>query len=385
MSKISETSISSEWASAKARNILKDLEADTSERDDQSWDRLECDKRSLPSPYMVFLILVELLELPYRYKPLEKTLWEIPVRFKGVPLCLAHRKFGFSIHTPSVKQGLEILDDLIVALNRMLPTTDSAFAPIVEEQIREGKVMMENSFHRLDNKYDFFRSLAEEAFRSNPPPPKVIQRAKGMEGWDLFKPEREGYYFATAMLDAFFSRLEHLLVLMLPFCDFDPARDDLPLFIKSTWTTQFKRVFRLDLDHEAKSLYEELRVIKECFRNFAAHGELEKGHGSLFVTFPRLGAIPANLSLFGQSPHFSLFPLEEISFKEACTLFDRVDHHFSQSHTRFGYKYVEAGLPVAFDRHSIEKCQKATVSEEEFNSFLEYKGSLLDRNVNMDW
>jgi len=323
--------------------------------------------------------------LPYRYKPLEKTLWEIPVRFKGVPLCLAHRKFGFSIHTPSVKQGLEILDDLILALNRMLPTTDSAFAPIVEEKIRDGKVTMENGFHRLDDRYRFFRSLAEEAFRSNPPPPKVIQRAKGMKSWDPFKPRREGYYFATAMLDAFFSRLEHLLVLMLSFCDFDPARDDLPSFMKSTWTTQFKRVLRLDLDHEAKSLYDELRVVKERYRNFAAHGELEKGHGSLFVHFPRLGAIPANLSLFDQSPHFSLFPLEEISFKEVCTLFDRVDHHFSQSHTRFGYKYAGAGLPVAFDRHSIEKCQKATVSEEEFNRFLEYTCYLVDQNANKDW
>lgn len=61
------------------------------------------------------------------------------------------------------------------------------------------------------------------------------------------------------------------------------------------WSEKLKRVWDLIKDQEAKTLYDELRTIKERFRNSLSHGALEKGGMSLFVHIPALGALPASL------------------------------------------------------------------------------------------
>ena len=65
------------------------------------------------------------------------------------------------------------------------------------------------------------------------------------------------------MLSAYFSRLEHVLVLLLAFGDYDPQSDDLARFIGMIWSDKFKRLLKVDSDLNKKRIYDDLRHIKE--------------------------------------------------------------------------------------------------------------------------
>lgn len=78
-----------------------------------------------------------------------------------------------------------------------------------------------------------------------------------------------------AMIDAYFSRLEHFLVLALPFVGYKRDSDDLSQFIGSLWSDKFRRIFEIK-NKEVQQHYDVLVGIKEKYRNTFAHGGFEK-------------------------------------------------------------------------------------------------------------
>jgi len=70
-----------------------------------------------------------------------------------------------------------------------------------------------------------------------------------------------------ACVNAFFSLLEHRLVLVLPFIDFDPADGALTAFIGARWGDKFRRVFDVASDSTAHAIYDRLHRIAEAYRN----------------------------------------------------------------------------------------------------------------------
>ena len=108
--------------------------------------------------------------------------------------------------------------------------------PFAEEQIRAGQVTIANNSFLFRGKYEFFRSKAEECYQNAQP---VTGEGHVARINRKFKYDREAFFFASAALDSYFSYLEHLLVLLLPFSDFDQRRDDLVEFINSFWAEKF--------------------------------------------------------------------------------------------------------------------------------------------------
>src|SRR5688572_24969061 len=99
------------------------------------------------------------------------------------------------------------------------------------------------------------------------------------------------------MLDAYFSRLELILVLILPFVKKINLRSfDLELFISQGWREKFKVVFELQKNKKASQLFEKLIAVKEEYRNPLSHGYFFKGGSSLFVHMEHLGAIPMTMA-----------------------------------------------------------------------------------------
>jgi hypothetical protein len=86
------------------------------------------------------------------------------------------------------------------------------------------------------SKYEFFRAKAKECYEA----PNQKPNESSIDGINRrLRLDREGFFYATAALDSYFSYLEHLLVLMLAFCDFDPNKENLAEYITSFWTPSF--------------------------------------------------------------------------------------------------------------------------------------------------
>jgi hypothetical protein len=187
--------------------------------------------RGLP-PYSIFLALVTFSNYPY-YGRCEKIAWTVPVRFKGIPYLISHQKFGLRIHPANpAETNAELECAMIDRLLHAVHITDALVKPFAHDQVRAGKVTIDNQGALYRGKYEFFRAKAEECYET---PQKVDGEDPIITINRKLKADREGFFYASAALEGYFSYLEHLLVLVLVFCDFDPSKDNLVEFITSFW------------------------------------------------------------------------------------------------------------------------------------------------------
>lgn len=372
-------------------DYLKDFEIDDKAFENGDWGKgqlvsLKPDNTPLPS--LVFTCLVGFKGFKYWGKS-EKVLWEIPLKYKSFPFLLSHRKFGFCLYR---KEGVDyppnITEEMIGELNNAISVAEKAIQPFVKQQVRSGNVTVANHYIKLDMMYRFFRKKAQEAFSRPRPKPRVVRKDKDGKpiAWshDFMKWEQAGSYYSIAMLDVFFSRLEHLMIIVLPFIGFDPSREDLAVIMSANWTDKYKRVFDLTADLKAKALFDELRFVKEKYRNVIMHGYFEKGGASLFFHLAPY-AIPVLLSSFQDTVQYSFLPITSKSYDDICSLFDEVDLFLKSSRVNYGVRFAESGLDVPFDAKSLARYRLASRSDEDFEEFVEYVGYISDMSVNMDW
>ena len=64
------------------------------------------------------------------------------------------------------------------------------------------------------------------------------------------------------MVNAYFSRLEHVLVLTLPFTEIDPSNGAVRQFAAKGWLDKLKALFDLDQDDTAKRIRDILGQVK---------------------------------------------------------------------------------------------------------------------------
>jgi hypothetical protein len=374
------------------RHCLKDFKSDEEAFENGYWGEeqlVNFSSSKTPLPSTVFISLVGIAGFKCWGKS-EKILWEIPIKYKSFPFLLSHRKFGFRVHCKKEKlPPPNLAEEMIEQLNKAIMIADKLAQPLVEQQVRAGNVTVANHYVKLDMMYRFFRKKAKEAFSHPAPKPKIVNRDENGEpvGWfhDPMKPDREGFYYTIAMLDAFFSRLEHLLILVLPFVGFDCSKEDMPIIMSANWTDKYKRVFNLASNSKAKTLFAELRSVKERYRNAIAHGYFEKEGASLFFHFGGIYAVPVTLSDFQDSIQYSFLPITYKSYKDICSLFDEVDAFLKSGPAKYGVRFAESGLNVAFDARSLSEYRLASKSDIEFKEFVEYMAHTDAIQTNMDW
>jgi hypothetical protein len=366
--------------------ILRDFEPWKDPDRDHQWGgpQVQLSKeqvRVLP-PYSIFLALVTFSNYPY-YGHREKIAWTVPVRFKGIPYLISHQKFGLRIHPANPSETNRKLEEVMIGrLLHAVHITDALVKPFAEEQVRAGKVTIDNQGTLYRGKYEFFRAKAEECYER---PEKMEGEAPLITINRKFKADREGFFYASAALEGYFSYLEHLLVLVLAFCDFDPAKDNLVEFITSFWTEKFQRIFDLGSDNAAEQVYHPLLQIKEKFRNPLSHGGFDRDATMLYFHVPGLGAVPMSLSRQAESIHFGFNPIEGVSFKQVCAVLDRADEFFTTGPKRLQTHCVMSGICISFSEQSVQRYRKAVESKETADAFVDYQLIEMDNATNMDW
>jgi len=333
---------------------------------------------------MVFLTLVTILGYPWTGRE-EKTAWTIGVRYKGVAFDIAHRKFGLRVDASTVDEHA-LAGEMLSRLNRAARITDRLLQPLVKAQIASGNVTIQNRFHLFHARYQFFRVQATSAFQATHPKDGSLQDLTQILEKLSFETgrDREGFFYSQAMLDAYFSQLEHLLTLLLPFAGFAVSTDSLLAFMSSDWTTKFNRILLPEQHPDAKRWYSALREIKERVRNTFAHGGFEKEGASLFVHLPFVGATPVTLSEYTKSVNYDLIPLRSTGHFAILETLDGFDEYL-KSRFNSGLRIIAAGLDIYFDARALHEYANAMTSDQSTTDFIERESYLHDRHANMDY
>jgi hypothetical protein len=172
-----------------------------------------------------------------------------------------------------------------------------------------------------------------------------------------------GAYNTLAGVNAYFSLLEHNLVLVLPFVGFDPSDGALATFIGDRWGEKIKKVFEVGSDADASRRYNHLHDIAETYRNTYSHGGFDKEGAAVWVHLPDLGALPARLSDIRDAPHFELLPVDEKDLDEITKALAEVDEWLRTAKTKYGIRFAESGLDVAYDGESRRQYAEAMAAK----------------------
>lgn len=345
-------------------------------------------------PYIIFIIFVYLKKFGFSGIG-EKVAWEIPVKYNGTPFILSHRKFGFQIASSEENEtiknhGIEVM----MNIHKAMPFAESLIEPHIKSLMQKGLVTLDNEYQSIRNRYTFYRENAEKEFNDTKKSPKSLHLnfnegiKEAVKSWNTAqKSINTGNYYMFAMLDAYFSLLEHTLVLLLPFLNYiNLSEIDLENFISKNWKSKFKIAFPPKTDIQALKILERLDRVKERFRNPLTHGYFLKQGLSFYIQMDHIGAIPMTLTKPNRNFKYSFGRIDHMNFNEICKCFDDCDNFLLKNKlTKFGMRYIQHDLSIAFDSDSCKEYRTAMTTMKMFDEFIYHMGRKHDDASNMDW
>ncbi|PIT06399.1 hypothetical protein TSA1_29795 [Bradyrhizobium nitroreducens] len=268
---------------------------------------------------------------------------------------------------------------------------------MAKQQAAAGNVTVANRHSEFDSRYRFFRDLADRSYRTAERKPRAKPAkakpdslspvlAEFARGWNqTMRARTQGFYHSTAMVDAYFSRLEHNLVLLRAFSGKPLLEGELTAYLSKLWDEKLKAL--VDVDEPAmQKLYSDLKRIKERVRNPFAHGGVENDGGSLFVHIPTVGALPANFTQIRNSVRFNFIPVEKDDHGAACAVFDEFDEAMRNGPLSSAHDFIEASVDPVYSADQIalykRLCEGTTQERKEWIMHWSYEQ---DRHDNMDY
>jgi hypothetical protein len=311
----------------------------------------------------------------------EKLAWAIPFAFEGAHCVLAHEKFGMRLYVDKALAADEatakdVVDRILRRLDkaqRLLET--EVLRPLAMAELQDGRVIIRNQYFSLLETYQYFREGAALAYDG---------KGRAKHPSRIFAEEAEGFHNTIAMVGAYFSLLEHILVLVSPFVHRLSLGQDLLRFIGDKWSLKFKTVFDLNAEKSAKRFYDELGRVSEDYRNTFAHGGFDKSRAAIGFRIPGAGWLPAVLSDVRDSPHFNFVPASMADYRAICQLFDDLDAWLETGSAQDGVVWAKAGLDVRFDADFQADLEQA-IQEDRFIDLVDRAAYFADMHANMDY
>ncbi|WP_287603264.1 hypothetical protein [Thiothrix sp.] len=347
-----------------------------------------------PPPYIVFIIFIHLKKYDFGGR-WEKVAWEIPIKYKNIPMMLAHKKFGFSIRAFTNKEEhAKLAQEAIYKINKTIPVAEQLIEPLIKSQVDIGAITLANDYNFLRSRYKYFREKAIEHLKkeiygddeSEKHYEEAIEeyRKSGSIEIDFRVIKGKAASYIAAMTDAYYSLLEHIFVLIRPFIINDKNNIPLSKFIGLNWSDKYKILFDTK-DSKAKKQLDVLQKIKEIYRNPLAHGNFRKEGYSLYVHFPRVGTIPMKLTQADSIEYFSFYDTKETELDFICNSFDKFDSFLEEGSAKYGMIYIKRELDVFYDDKNRKRYQAAMNSEKKFGALVEKMIRDSETARNMDW
>lgn len=339
-----------------------------------------------PVPELVLFVFRDLLGIE-GYGPFEKMRWGVAFLFNRHGFAFEYRKFGLTLahEDKPGREAAALIEDLLDRTRRAVRVAERVLESSAQAAAATGEVAVANHYRSLRDAYRFFRRRARDAYGA--PDPEPTRDAQGrIVSFPFMQQEREGGYFSSAMMDAYFSTLEHLAVIAFAFSGKDVTGGRLLDFLSCSLSDKLKKLLSPHTDARAKRELELLRDVRETWRNPLAHGGIEKGVGSLLFRVPGLGTVPAGLSGVRNSIHFHLTPVAPETFESVCRRFDRFDLFLS---TRMPWipalAWGRTGLSVRFDQQGRAEYRAASTNRAALKGLIIETARWADYHSNMEY
>lgn len=323
--------------------------------------------------------------------PGEKVAWWSTFAFDGVRFELAHQKFGLRLRIANAGLSEEEIDLRLLRVKKKLLAAvrmvEKAINMVGRDLVDSGDATVLNQHRRLQQAYDYFRDRAINPTKIEDATTVFGDEGLGISGMSFVSGaavmQLNSTHDVVAAVTSFLSRLEHDLVLALPFAGFNSDRDHLTDFIGMRWGLKYERV--LGTSGEAKMFMNRLVAIVERWRNPYTHGGFEKGNGStVYVHVPGAGALPIGLSAMRGQPYLSMSSASDIAIMDVFALFDQFDAWFAATKPH-AHAWIVSGLSTRFDREYCELVQSLADDDDGCAEYLRYAEMEDGRAANMDY
>ncbi len=347
--------------------------------------------RELPPYYIVYFLLVELLEYPF-FGRQEKVAWSIPVQLDGHLFIIEHRKLGLGIFCRSDEVDERKAKKVVTLIKKGANVAHPFFESIAADAVSESKVNLVNKSAFLFNRFRFFveqyEKVSEEAKQKQGG--KIVEVKELEHGtvtsyhFPVFELERNAKWLALAAIDSFFSWTEHVFIHLSVLLGNIVTATEVADLAEAEWIKKFKSVLPLE-EIETKKFYDELVVIRRQFRNYIAHGAFGK-QGEAFEFHSPVGAVPVLLPHKVNAKRFTIVREFEFDERSALDIIKKFISHLWSAERKPAYLYVqESGLPTILTMAADGSYQAAMQSVEAMESFIEHLHYQFDMAANMDW
>ncbi|WP_309066831.1 hypothetical protein [Microbacterium sp.] len=373
--------------------MLRDFERPTGSDLVASWgplSRITIGLDECPIPAVMGLAL-KLAGLE-RFGPGEKVAWWVSFVREGVRYEVAHQKFGLRLRIAG--DGLsesEIETRLTQTKKKLISATkvvEKGINANTDRLVDSGDATVVNQHRRLEQAYEYFRDRALN--------PAVVEDEHleikpgdgfGISGWSFTSGaavmQLNSTHDVVAAITAFLSRLEHDLVLSLPFAGFDPSEDRLIEFIGQRWGLKYERV--LGKTGQAKVYLDKLVNVMERWRNTYTHGGFEKGNETtVYAHVPDVGALPIGVSSMRGRSFLSLPNATNGTIRDVFALFDEFDEWFATAVPQAS-TWIQSGLDVRFDVGFRDLVRSLADDPDRFQRYVDYVDHQVDQAMNMDF
>lgn len=345
----------------------------------------------LPPYYLVYFLLVDLLEYPY-FGRQEKVAWSVPVKLNGQLFMIEHRKLGFGVFCRPDDVYEEQASEVVALIQKGVRAAHPFFESIAANAVSQSKVNLINKSVSLFERFEFFltqyEQISEDARQRADE--KIVETKQFGSGtvtsyhFPAFELERKAKWLALAAIDSFFSWTEHVFIHLAVLLGNIVTAAEVADLAEAEWTAKFKAV--LDLDKlDTKNIYDDLVLIRRQLRNYMAHGAFGK-QGEAFTFHSAVGSVPVLLPHKSDANRFSI--VGELVFDEraAIQVIRRFITHLWSEDREPAYRYIqESGLPTIFTMATDGKYQSAMQSLEDMEHLIDYLHYSFDVAANMDW
>lgn len=349
-----------------------------------------------PVPEMVLFVLRNIMEWPYSGHE-DKVRWTVYGALNGQAVAFQYRKFGLTLLTNTASP--HDTRRIILQLQSAIKTAEKFLKPVIEEQIDNGQVVIANHQAEFNSRYLFFRNKANTYFQkaSTPPKNQETQSKNNIKAnlfiSDLLAPLRrnmkyrqQGFYYSVAMVDCYFSYLEHRLNMLRAFIGRPLTTGDMRSFFKLKWDQKLIEVLGPGQPSSTLKIIESLKNIKERVRNPFAHGGFENDKGALHVHIPTIGLIPGNITKFKNSVRFSMIPIQENNHEENCRTFDEIDKLLSSDSLSKPHSLMISGIDPSYAPEIMAEYLEAQSKDDEYlERYIEHWSDMWEREANMDY
>ena len=333
-----------------------------------------------------------ILGFDVQYRIFEKVNYIIEFDYKGSYGYVSHQKTSFDMRIDKKYKS-----ELIELFEKAKGILSNIFQEFGNEALNNNEFTMENEYYHYKEKLDFF---SNKIFAIEEKQKQLEEEQKAqMQNWNsnddfvtrfnaLNHISREyrldGTYAIETYIDTFYSFLEHVLTLLYPFTpNFNLAESyGIKKIHNPRWTWDKKFIAASCGNQELIGYIDELREIKEVYRNRNAHGMFSR-ELKVYAQIHKFGRYPIYLGK-NYLKGFIDEQLIWLDFEKFLKIKKTFDSFMNKLHEAYPIPmiFIEGGACIPVD---VAILTKGVQDEDAAKQLLNRYHYMIDNQSNMDW